>query len=290
MQDGVLELRVVDVYNRPVAKPVTVWLKHQVLTDPREYRNQPPAIRIPGLFRAPQGSYILQVDAEWYQFQGRNVEIPASGDLLTVVTMPVSLKHIAQVAFPDFTAIRTDARRLLDNSEIGGNTGSGIYSAFSALERAGFLNLVAKAERVRLPDRGTVLSLLQNVREQKQDRMFVMAAPGLREGVLENVNDETFHLVSGTLHHPPAGFEAVDSYKTHDAHGNLQLTFSTDGTDWHVDMDIDNAQGFDHLGQVIHNEVTQAPTHPYDIHEILLEYQELDPGYSFVLGDRAAGA
>ena len=31
------------------------------------------------------------------------------------------------------------------------------------------------------------------------------------------------------------------------------------------------------------NAVTGRPTHPYDIHEILVRYQQLDPGYRFVL-------
>jgi hypothetical protein len=33
--------------------------------------------------------------------------------------------------------------------------------------------------------------------------------------------------------------------------------------------------------------VTGRPTHPYDIHQILIATQELDPGYRFVLGGAA---
>jgi hypothetical protein len=32
--------------------------------------------------------------------------------------------------------------------------------------------------------------------------------------------------------------------------------------------------------QVLRNQLTNRPTHPYDIHELLHFYQKLDPGYS----------
>jgi len=49
-----------------------------------------------------------------------------------------------------------------------------------------------------------------------------------------------------------------------------------------VDMDIDDAQGFDHIFQVVGN-LFGGPTHPYNIHEILFASQELDPGYRLVM-------
>jgi hypothetical protein len=56
-------------------------------------------------------------------------------------------------------------------------------------------------------------------------------------------------------------------------------------------MDIDDAQGFEHIFQVAHNGITHQPTHPYNIHEILVEFQELDPGYRFNLtAGKVAGA
>jgi hypothetical protein len=35
--------------------------------------------------------------------------------------------------------------------------------------------------------------------------------------------------------------------------------------------------------QVLRNSLTGRPTHPYDIHEILLLHQKLDVGYQFEL-------
>ena len=55
------------------------------------------------------------------------------------------------------------------------------------------------------------------------------------------------------------------------------------GDDCVVDMDIDDAAGLAHVFQVLRNALTDRPTHPYDIHQILIAYQRLDPGYSFVV-------
>ncbi len=75
----------------------------------------------------------------------------------------------------------------------------------------------------------------------------------------------------------------MDSYKPPDRYGNLQLTFSqNDAGDWALDMDIDDAQGFEHFFQIVNN--IAGPTHPYNIHEILVATQEIDPGYRFQLG------
>jgi len=49
-----------------------------------------------------------------------------------------------------------------------------------------------------------------------------------------------------------------------------------------MDMDIDDAGGFDHVFQVIGN-VFSGGTHPYNIHQILIASQELDPLYQLVI-------
>ena len=37
----------------------------------------------------------------------------------------------------------------------------------------------------------------------------------------------------------------------------------------------------EHVFEVLHDALTNRPTHPYDVHEILVRYQKLDPGYEF---------
>ena len=55
------------------------------------------------------------------------------------------------------------------------------------------------------------------------------------------------------------------------------------GDDCVADIDIDPASGLEHLFQVIEHSITGIQTHPYAVHEVLIEYQKLDPGYRFVV-------
>ena len=72
-------------------------------------------------------------------------------------------------------------------------------------------------------------------------------------------------------------------FKTDDLYGNLQLSFFRKGEQYVADIDIDDAAGLGHIFQVVKNHFTGSPTHPYNIHEILVKHQHLDPGYKFNL-------
>ena len=49
-------------------------------------------------------------------------------------------------------------------------------------------------------------------------------------------------------------------------------------------IDIDDAAGLGHVFQVLRNHLTGNPTHPYNIHQILIAHQHLDPGYRLIPG------
>jgi hypothetical protein len=120
----------------------------------------------------------------------------------------------------------------------------------------------------------------------EQDRLFIRTHAALREEVQ---NSPLFHSVSAELHNPVPGYQITDSFKTLDRYGNLQLTFQrrgTTGDDYVADVDIDDAQGIEHIFQVLRNSVS-GPTNPYDIHDILVKEQRLDPGYSFKFAQAA---
>ncbi len=294
MPDGVLELSVVNVYGETVDEPIDVFLQHQTLSEDPVSRGVPPAktIKIGGLRQSPQGRYRIEVDAPSYVAVSRFINIPSNAPGNLSLMLPVNKDRVVSVDFPAFAALDGDARRLLDASAIGGQSGQPLYDGFDALRRAGFLNLVAKAGHTRLPGNKTVLSYLTSITEQRGDRLFALVDDALHSEVVTSVTASLFHKVDDALHVPPAGFLAVDSYKTLDHYGNLQLTFSqNDKQQWSVDMDIDDAQGFEHIFQVVHNGITGQPTHPYNIHEILVAFQELDPGYRFNLtAGKVAGA
>jgi len=289
MPDGTLQLRIVNVYGDLVNENVDVFLRHQSLADDPSYRGLPATgvIEIEGLHETPQGLYRLEIDAPSYQTVSQFVNIDSGGPTEKTITLPVDHNKVVSVAFPTFASIPADAQTLLTKSSkvlgFGGKSGETLYGALDDTRRAGFLNLITKSGRTRLSNDRTVLSYISELTEVRGDRFFAVVDPVLHGETQQGVVDDLFHSVDDSLHTPPTGFEMVDSYKTFDHYGNLQLTFSAtpDRSQWQVDMDIDDAQGFEHIFQVIRN--IGGATNPYDIHEILIAYQELDPGYKLLL-------
>ena len=226
---------------------------------------------------------MIVVEVTWQRLQ----LVPPGLGFSPAFQLEIVPSKVAKVKFPDFMALPAEAQQLLNRSNnlLGFGTISGIqlYTALDDVRRAGFLNLIAKSSHTRLANDRSVLSYMQTLTELRGDRFFAAIDPDLHSETLHSVTNNIFHAVDSSLHKPSPDFGIVDSYKTTDHFGNLQLTFSanSDHTKWQVDMDIDNAQGFEHLFQVVHNIGTS--THPYDIHEILIASQEIDPGYELVL-------
>lgn len=289
MPDGVLRLRIVDVYGDFINENVDIFLRHQTLSDDPVFRGlaATKVIEIKGLHQSPQGLYRLEIDAPSYQAVSQFVDIDSAAPTEKLITLPVDHNKVVALDAPKFGSVLADAQSLLTNSSkvLGfvGSNGADLYGKLDDIRKAGFLNLVAKSNRTRLSNNRTVLSYIRELTEVRGDRFFAFIDPALHSETQHAALDEIFHQVDDALHTPPPGFVKVDSYKTFDHYGNLQLTFSStpDQSQWQVDMDIDDAQGIEHIFQVIRN--ISGPTHPYDIHEILIEYQELDPAYKLLL-------
>jgi hypothetical protein len=85
------------------------------------------------------------------------------------------------------------------------------------------------------------------------------------------------------------GFKLIgSSFKTRDAHANLQVTFMLHEQTEQLaaDIDIDESSGIEHGFEVIDNAVFRRRTNPYLIREFMLSSdpreRSLDPGYEFV--------
>ena len=303
MAEGRLSLQVLDVYGNPIAERVDVFLKNQTLSDAPVYRDLDVTKTrvITELNVFPNGTYRLEVDSPSYHPVSRFVNIPPDGNGSTVITLPVNPKKVVRVESPAYGApeVPGDAWELLGRSQqvlnFSGKTGKDLYDALDDIRKAGFLNLVAKANRTRFTAQQnnppSVLSFIEELIELRGDRFFAIVPRELRSATINSVLQDLFHEVDESLHTPPPGFAIDRSFKTFDHYGNLQLSFfsSADGR-VALDMDIDDAQGFDHIFQVVGN-LFGGPTHPYNIHEILIASQELDPGYRLVLREaKQAGA
>jgi hypothetical protein len=205
---------------------------------------------------------------------------------------PVAPEKVVALSAPSYGQLAAAASRILEESQYpsslaGGSgflQGSDLYDALSLtpLLQACFLNIVAKAAATPLPSGGSCLDRFGGLLQIAQDRLFLRTTAALWEEVQSS---PAFHSVPSTLHQPRPEYHLVASYKTADLYGNLQLTFQRrgeTGNDYVVDVDIDDAQGIQHLFQVLRNAVS-GPTNPYDIHDILLRQQPpVDPRYSFL--------
>lgn len=212
--------------------------------------------------------------------------------------VPVDPQKVVSINAPVYDRLPAKAQAMLNEAEIPRfNDGAGgflrgltLYAALDQypLLKACFLNIVAKAGNTTLPDGRTCLDYFAGLVRVEQDRLFLKTTAALVE---ETAHSNSFHPVSAALHEPLPGFSMVSSFKTFDRYGNLQLTFQrrgATGDDYAVDVDIDDAQGVEHIFQVLRNSVN-GPTNPYDIRDILLQQvPQVVPGYEFAFATAAA--
>ncbi len=290
-ENGKLELELVDVNGKFLGEKVDVTLRHLTLSDNKKASsNASQKFTITNLHSAPQGLYRIEIDPPSFLPINQFVNIKPSGATSLRVVFPIDPKKVKSVDFAKYKSLPADAQKLLSNSDRvfshEGKTGDVLYDALDNIRRAGLLNILAKAEATPLSNGRTVLPYIQELRELRGDRFFVIVPKELREETKHSVSEGLFHAVSGSLHHLPAqfiGFKPAGSFKTEDRYGNLQLTFFMKGDECVADIDIDDAAGLRHIFQVVHNALPGNSTHPYAIHDILIAHQKLDPRYTFVV-------
>jgi len=283
-----LQLELLNVYGKFLGEKVDVILRHQVLNEiVKASVNATNKIQITGLRGAPQGLYRIEIDPPSYQYVSQFVPMKASGITPLSLTFPIDPGKVKKVNFPAFASklVSDDLRTLLENSDkvfsFEGKKGKELYDALDDIRRAGMLNIAVKTAASPLTNGRTVLSYIQRLNEIRGDRFFCTVSKELREETKNSVAEGLFDPADQSQHHPPEGFSHAGSFKTPDHYGNLQLTFFMKGDECVADIDIDDANGLEHIFQVLRNKLSGNPTHPYNIHEILVGYQHLDPGYTF---------
>ena len=205
------------------------------------------------------------------------------------VVFPVDPSRVSDISAPSFAALDVQLRNFLDSTHLKVDastlSGSDLYGALPAIQKAALLNLFTKSSHTILGDDTSCFDHIQGMVELDQDRLFAKSDAALLE---ETMQSRDFHSVDFSLHKEIPGYQLFSSFKTRDAHGNLQLTFSRrgeSGADYLVDMDIDEAQGIEHAFEVIRNAVS-GKTNPYNVREILAAIQSLKPLYGFVFAAR----
>jgi hypothetical protein len=280
-----LGLEVVDVYGNPIKEKVDVILRHQVLSEIKKFKNVASDASLLGLRGTPQGLYRIEVDPPSYQYVSQFVNMQASGVTPLKLRVPIDPFKVKSVNFLAYSALPTELTALLANSanvlSFEGKAGNILWDSLDDIRRAGLLNIAAKTAATPLTNKRTVLSYISELKEIRGDRFFAVVPKDLREETKHSVAEGLFHPVDESLHHPPPGFTHAGSFKTPDHYGNLQLTFFMNGDTCIADIDIDDAAGLEHVFQVVGNKISGKPTHPYNIHEVLVGFQHLDPHYTF---------
>ena len=241
-------------------------------------------ITISGLPAFPNGLSQVFITPTKYRSKSIFANVQADGSTQIHEVFFVDPDEVAP-QFPAFADIQSQPRwaglsRLLRDSNI---SSAQAWNGLGNEPRAGLLNLYCKMNATQLGGGRLVTDLVQRVEKFLPARIFARVDPDLINLVRDAT--QTFHTVPGALHafEPPWQPTVPDnSWKTFDRAGNIQLTFATDGNNnFLADIDIDDHQGIQHAFDVIQHTVTRKDTHPYDIHEILIFFQHLDPGYIF---------
>jgi len=288
--NGNVILDFLDVYGDRPDDRVDVMLKHQVLSQSVHVPDQPTTkrLRVTELDSTQGGIFNLQVFPLRRRPVGRFIRILEDKTVQQSIVLPVDASRVRGIEPPGYESLGADLKGVLEVSSVEGDEdkhGAELYDALDDVQKAGMLNIYSKMKATKFAGGRDTFSYVSAFLRIRGDRFFAKVAKELRDEVKNSQPANVFHEVSGSLHTPPPGFVPADSFKTPDLYGNLQLTFfsNPDTLEFISDTDIDDAQGIEHIFQVLRPIFTGQDTNPYDIHEILLEYQKINPGYRLVV-------
>ena len=200
---------------------------------------------------------------------------------------------VIDIRAPTFQDLPARVRRILEQAEmidakpedrdLVGLAGADLYRQLGPLRMACLLNLAVKTSDAATT--GDCLSSIGGVLVCRQDRFFARVDARLPERLRRS---PLFKSAREELHKPLPGFQMAEgSFKSRDAHANLQVTFMREIATGSLaaDIDIDESSGIEHGFEVIENALFRNRTNPYLIREFLLSAdpigRSLDPGYRF---------
>ena len=287
---GNLILDFFDVYGERPDDRVDVTLKHQVLSQSEHQTNHPTtkSLRFDELDSTQGGIFNLQVFPLRRRPVSRFVRVIEDKTVRQAIVLPMDASRVTGIDAPPFDSLGDDLKAVLEASSVEGledKRGAALYDAIDAVPKAGMLNIYAKMKVTRIADNRDCFSFVTAFNRLRGDRFFAKVAKELLDAVKNSIPTHVFADAPSLLHTPPPDFEPAGSFKTPDLYGNLQLTFFSNPKtlEFISDTDIDDAQGVEHIFQVLRPVFTGKHTNPYDVHEILLEFQKVDPGYKLII-------
>ncbi len=285
---GKLILYLRDVYGLKLNGRVDIQFQHSTLqSESRIARDVKPSTRIPRFELVP-GIYRISIFPTRY-YPIRFFSMIQDGQTKKETrNLPVDPEKVTGIDAPEFAELQDDLKQVLNNSEVESHpnqSGKDLYLSLDNIQKAGLLNIYHKMHATTFKNNRNSFSYVTSLTRIRGDRFFAKVNVDFRDEVKNSLSDHLFHEADDSLHHPPVGYSNAGSFKTQDRYGNLQLSFflKNDKLDFMIDADIDDASGILHCFQVIEHHLTGKGTHPYNIHEILMQHQKLDPGYKLLV-------
>lgn len=288
-----LELDFFDVYHNRLKDKLDIFLKHTILMSTsyrkRNHDGSNPYV-LSGIDFTQGGRYELLVSSQLYSSVHQFVRVFENKETVLELVFPTKASKVVGIKAPAYGSLGSDLTTVLGASEVEsfpGLQGEDLYRALDDSRKAGLLNLYAKmsATVFRLPTPKNAFAYVKSFTRLRGDRFFAHVDKTLRDEIKNSQTYKLFHKQPGAAHQPPPKYQLVDSYKTLEKYGNLQVTFfnNPETLDYIADVDIDDAQGIEHIFQVVDHFVTGNETNPFEIHEILLAYQKIDPQYTLMI-------
>jgi hypothetical protein len=235
----------------------------------------------------PTGHAQMIITPTKYRFKQRfiNVEAGVTNRITEYFFVDPSQARPHPIDFGDLAAktYGQELLRILDNSGIN----QAAWQALDKRNRATILNLSAKMWRETVGGDRLITKVAAIHRAwldpAHRERIFAYVDGGLLDAMRDE--PQTYSSVSGAMHHfPPGGWSPAtppNSFKTlKDQAGNIQFTFgqNVEGS-LLADIDLDDHTGLQHAADVLGHIFSGVETDPYDIHEILWFFQQLDAEY-----------
>ena len=278
-----------DVYGQPIKDEVEITFynqKVQSLNIRFEVKFKGTPAVLPGVPAFPTGLAEVFIKPKRYRYKSIFMNVMGGQENSITEDLFVDPAH-ARPTLMDFDDLKAkvygaDLLRILEKSGVKKTA----WNDLDKRNRATVLNLSAKMFHDKLKNGDTLIGSVESIVQKLLDKNH-------RERIYAIVNGnlltalrkfpEGYRSVSGSLHKFFDDFTPVsqqNSFKSRDSAGNIQFTFATNPTGASLsDIDLDDHTGIKHAADVLKHKITGANTNPYDLHQILVYFQGIDPGY-----------
>ena len=278
-----------DVHGQPIKDEVEITFYNQKVQSLNirfdvKFKGTPAVL--PGVPAFPTGLAEVFIKPKRYRYKSIFMNVVGGQENSITEDLFVDPDH-ARPTLLDFDDLKAkvygaDLLRILEKSGIK----KAAWNDLDKRNRATVLNLSAKMFNDKLKNGDSLISNVESIVQKLLDknhreRIYAIVNGNLL-GALRKF-PENYRSVSGSLHKFFDDWTPVsqqNSFKSRNNAGNIQFTFATNPTGASLsDIDLDDHTGIKHAADVLRHKITGANTNPYDLHQILVYFQGIDPGY-----------